>query len=192
MHQWISKDIKFIERSVKAPWAGVYLADPIISVVMMHKTAPIPVLPKDLTVFQPILNRLLAKDPDQRYPNAQELIAALNQLETENRDLRRSAHPPAKQHQPAESFVADQQKALSTFGAFGVVDSATQPIYESGDNLSAKRHTNASEAYKSHGRRDNNAQGVSWAPHQPKSWVFGKIGLALGGGVIALVAVILY
>ena len=40
----------------------------------MHLHAPIPRLPPDCRSFQPILNRLLAKDPNARFQSASELI----------------------------------------------------------------------------------------------------------------------
>jgi serine/threonine-protein kinase PpkA len=48
---------------------------------MLHIKAPTPVLPKPLRRFQPILNRLLAKDPQARFASAQELVQAIQNLE---------------------------------------------------------------------------------------------------------------
>jgi serine/threonine-protein kinase PpkA len=47
------------------------------TVVNMHVNAPIPTLPERLAGYQPILNRLLAKKPEERYPSARELFAAI-------------------------------------------------------------------------------------------------------------------
>jgi serine/threonine-protein kinase PpkA len=55
-----------------------YHADEVFALAFKHVTEPIPVLPPDLAVFQPILNKLLAKNPEERFADANEVIAALN------------------------------------------------------------------------------------------------------------------
>ncbi|MCU0834573.1 MAG: SUMF1/EgtB/PvdO family nonheme iron enzyme [Chromatiaceae bacterium] len=57
-----------------------YQADDVISLAMKHCSAPLPVLPEPLAAFQPILDRLLAKKPEDRFGSAQELIRALDVL----------------------------------------------------------------------------------------------------------------
>ena len=42
-------------------------------------TPPLPVLSAELAVYQPLLNRLLAKDPNQRFGSAREALEALEQ-----------------------------------------------------------------------------------------------------------------
>jgi formylglycine-generating enzyme required for sulfatase activity len=54
-----------------------YQADDVISLVMKHCAEPVPPLPSDLSVLQPVLDRLLAKRPGDRFDSAQELIVAL-------------------------------------------------------------------------------------------------------------------
>lgn len=61
-----------------------YQSDQFVDIALMHKTAPIPVLPDELSVFQPLMDKLLAKMPDDRYGSAQELIDALEQIESQN------------------------------------------------------------------------------------------------------------
>jgi serine/threonine-protein kinase PpkA len=61
-----------------------YHSDQFVDIALMHKTAPIPVLPDELSVFQPLLEKMLAKEPDNRYASAQELINALEQIDSEN------------------------------------------------------------------------------------------------------------
>lgn len=48
---------------------------------LLHVKGPVPVLPDTLRRFQPILNRLLAKNPDERFANSDELLQALKQLD---------------------------------------------------------------------------------------------------------------
>lgn len=57
-----------------------FYADQITAVALMHKVDPIPILPDQLSMFQPVLAKLLAKDPDHRYSSAQELIEALSPI----------------------------------------------------------------------------------------------------------------
>lgn len=65
-----------------------YTANDSFALAMMHVTAPIPELPPNLGRFQPLLTRLLDKDPNQRFQNGQEFITALELLEKNpNADL---------------------------------------------------------------------------------------------------------
>lgn len=55
-------------------------ADSSVAVGMLHVSAPLPVLPSELAGFQPILDRLLAKEPQQRFADGAQLIGALRHL----------------------------------------------------------------------------------------------------------------
>jgi len=59
-----------------------YVADDSFALAMMHVTAPTPELPPALHRYQPVLNKLLHKDPNQRFQTGQEFIAALDHPET--------------------------------------------------------------------------------------------------------------
>ena len=59
-----------------------YAAEDSFALAMMHVTAPIPELPPRLSTYQPLLNKLLDKDPERRFQSGQEFIAALDALET--------------------------------------------------------------------------------------------------------------
>jgi serine/threonine-protein kinase PpkA len=54
-----------------------YHADDPQGLLFKHVHAELPQLPSSLTKFQPVINRLLAKSPDQRFSGAQQLLAAL-------------------------------------------------------------------------------------------------------------------
>jgi len=58
-----------------------YHADDSLAVGIMHITQPVPVLPEHLAPLQPLLQRLLAKQPDDRYQNGQQLADAIEQIE---------------------------------------------------------------------------------------------------------------
>lgn len=59
-----------------------YNANDSFALAMMHVTSPIPELPPDLRRFQPLLNKLLDKDPNQRFQSGQEIVAALDHPES--------------------------------------------------------------------------------------------------------------
>ena len=60
-----------------------YKATDSFAVALMHVNDPIPKLPAELSAFQPIINRLMAKKPDDRLANADELIAELQPFRTQ-------------------------------------------------------------------------------------------------------------
>ena len=51
-----------------------------ISIAMGHIVAPIPRLPHQFTVFQPLIDKLLAKSPNERLASGEQLILTLNEL----------------------------------------------------------------------------------------------------------------
>lgn len=59
-----------------------YEADDVVSLAMKHCNDPIPRLPDALAVYQPVLDKLIAKKPDDRFASAGQLIRALEALET--------------------------------------------------------------------------------------------------------------
>ncbi|MBS0570054.1 MAG: protein kinase [Proteobacteria bacterium] len=56
-------------------------ADDSLAVGIMHITQPIPILPERLSALQPLLNRLLAKQPDERYQDGAAVADAIEQIE---------------------------------------------------------------------------------------------------------------
>jgi serine/threonine protein kinase len=55
----------------------MYAAGTLVALFEMHKKAPIPKLPANLERHQRFVERLVAKNPDERYKNAAEALAAL-------------------------------------------------------------------------------------------------------------------
>jgi serine/threonine protein kinase len=60
----------------KKPFQG----DSPIEVILAHLTAPVPSLPGDLSAYQELLDRMIAKAPDARYRTAGEMVAAVGEL----------------------------------------------------------------------------------------------------------------
>jgi len=61
------------------PYNGKTLAE----ILAAHRATPVPRLPEPLSAYQPIIDRLLAKDPKDRYASAAEFLDALDALRTE-------------------------------------------------------------------------------------------------------------
>lgn len=60
-----------------------YRAEDGMARALMHVTHPVPVLPDDRAIFQPIVNTLLAKNPAERFPTAQAFVEALAKVEND-------------------------------------------------------------------------------------------------------------
>ncbi len=60
----------------------MYAAGTLVALFEMHKTAPIPKLPAELAKHQRFLERLVAKNPADRYKNAAEALEALMDYST--------------------------------------------------------------------------------------------------------------
>jgi DNA-binding NarL/FixJ family response regulator len=60
------------------PFLGKTLAD----ILAAHRSAPVPRLPETVSRYQPIVERLLAKQADDRYASAAEFLDALDKLRT--------------------------------------------------------------------------------------------------------------
>jgi serine/threonine-protein kinase PpkA len=64
-----------------------YISNSVIDIVIQHKQAPIPRLPAESADLQPLLDRMMAKRREDRFPDAESLILAINKV----RDARRRA-----------------------------------------------------------------------------------------------------
>ncbi|MGH8175965.1 MAG: protein kinase domain-containing protein [Steroidobacter sp.] len=54
-----------------------FMAATPMGVLYLHANAPVPALEAELAVYQPLLNRLLAKNPDDRFTSAADTVAAV-------------------------------------------------------------------------------------------------------------------
>jgi serine/threonine-protein kinase PpkA len=57
-----------------------YEAETAIATALKHMHGPIPELPAQYSVYQPLINRLLAKEAEQRFATAKELIEEIDRL----------------------------------------------------------------------------------------------------------------
>lgn len=60
-----------------------FLAPTPMGVIYLHGNAPVPPLAKEVRVYQPLLDKLLAKEPAQRFSSARELVAEISRFEAE-------------------------------------------------------------------------------------------------------------
>jgi serine/threonine-protein kinase PpkA len=60
-----------------------FLAPTPMGVIYLHGNEPIPELPGELTMYQPMLHKLLAKDPAQRFASARELLDEIARMAAE-------------------------------------------------------------------------------------------------------------
>lgn len=51
-----------------------FVGESHVHTIMAHLQEPIPALPENLTAYQPLLDRMTAKDPDERFDSAGELV----------------------------------------------------------------------------------------------------------------------
>lgn len=69
-----------------------YEGDNSVQVIYNHLHEEIPLLPKRLRVLQPVIDRLLAKNPEERFANVDALLTAFAELPTADLALLSSAH----------------------------------------------------------------------------------------------------
>lgn len=75
-----------------------YKADDSLAIGIMHITAPLPRLPENLSKLQPLLDRLLAKDPQQRFQRGNEVIEAIDALQAGRSIAAAPASAPAAEN----------------------------------------------------------------------------------------------
>jgi len=61
--------------------AKPFFAETPSSLIYQHVHADIPILKDELSIYQPLLDKMLAKNPDDRYKSAAELIKVLEKVE---------------------------------------------------------------------------------------------------------------
>jgi len=93
-----------------------FVGKDMVSTAYKHFNDPVPTLPPVIAVFQPILERMLAKDPDDRYERAAEIVEALDELtgDTEqnqltNLDITKDFVPPESDMDPTLVHFHNQE-----------------------------------------------------------------------------------
>src|SRR5690606_15452111 len=62
-----------------------YTSSSVIDIVIQHKQASVPQLPEDLKEYQPLLNEMMAKNRDQRIPDAETLVHKIAKLQKKHK-----------------------------------------------------------------------------------------------------------
>ncbi len=57
-----------------------YISKSVIDIVIQHKQGPVPTLPDELSEFQPLLNKMMAKNRDERFAEAGDLATAIDRF----------------------------------------------------------------------------------------------------------------
>ena len=105
----------------------LYESADAFALALKHATAPIPSLPPELDTFQPIMQKLLAKQPEERYDNTEQFVADIERLQyelaltdaatsspktgTNDRTIVRTAIPTGSQDSTAVATAVYQQNA---------------------------------------------------------------------------------
>jgi len=83
-----------------------YQGDEAVTIALKHISAPIPKLPIQYLAYQKVLDKLLAKDPEQRYQRGRDVTAAIEEMEKNQR-----ASAAARPH-PTDASVLSLLSAL--------------------------------------------------------------------------------
>lgn len=58
-----------------------YHSDSVIDIVIQHKTSPVPTLPEKLSMYQSLLDRMMAKKLEERFASADEMLISIKKLQ---------------------------------------------------------------------------------------------------------------
>jgi len=58
-----------------------YISATVFDVIIQHKQSPVPVLDESLAEFQPLLNKMMAKNRNERFKDADEMLESIEKLQ---------------------------------------------------------------------------------------------------------------
>jgi|SRR5579884_961077 hypothetical protein len=96
-----------------------YQANDPYAVALMHVTEPVPKLPERVAVLQPLIDGLMAKDPNQRFATGEAFIAAVDRMLAEHPEL---ATPASR-----EQRISRKRAALPSVAAAAPAAVAAAP-----------------------------------------------------------------
>lgn len=103
------------------------------TIALMHVTHPIPKVPASMAWLQPLLDRLMAKLPDQRYATGDEFVAACEKLiatapeAKAMRDAMATRKRPASRVRPVDDAEPTQRGVAIAAGAVSSAAASTTP-----------------------------------------------------------------
>lgn len=84
-----------------------------VAIGIMHVSEPIPELPEEFSVYKPLMQRLLAKDPAARYQNTDQLMQAIEAIKL----VLKTGQAPALQRPPSKSRTRAMMLGIGTAAA---------------------------------------------------------------------------
>lgn len=82
-----------------------YQANDAYAVALMHVTEPVPQLPENSAWLQPLIDGLMAKNPEQRFPTGDAYIAALDRLLMDHPQADAASQQSARKRNTMKSFT---------------------------------------------------------------------------------------
>ncbi|MGF1526305.1 MAG: protein kinase [Candidatus Competibacterales bacterium] len=102
-----------------------YVADSLTALAMKHLTAPLPKLEKSLHLFQPLIDGLMAKQPEERFADAAAVWRTLEAIELQYRQMESGTHSKVKE--PVEP--RSSRRVWLSLAAMGLAASGIASYY---------------------------------------------------------------
>jgi serine/threonine protein kinase len=103
-----------------------FQGDSPIEVILAHLTRPVPSLPADLSAYQELLDRMIAKVPSARYQTAGDMVKAIRKLQERRQGNIPSVTLPATIRQVRNARFLKQGRRVSQRVSFLIVDAVKQ------------------------------------------------------------------
>lgn len=105
-----------------------YDASDPFTIALMHVTHPVPQLPDDLKWLQPLIDRLMAKDPGERFPTGEAFVLAVDQLLATAPEARSLSENTGRRRAAPRLTRTDQQRQV-TPGGGGAATAPSRPAW---------------------------------------------------------------
>ena len=92
-----------------------YHSDSVIDIVIQHKTSPVPTLPEKLSIYQSLLDRMMAKSLNDRFASAEEMLKSVRKLKALEQSDESDLVPDfdITGHTPSEDKPKQSKKKIS-------------------------------------------------------------------------------
>ena len=160
-----------------------YEAEDSIAVGIQHVSAPLPRLPDGLSRYQALLHRMLAKQPEQRYPDAAALVAAIEGL---------LGTPPPRGASGAGLDAKDGPGAASnpTVVMESPRSASKETVVMPAPSSDSAPRAADGNAHEVPGQRGSQAEPAAVREVQPKPSRAGNVVAMVVGGLLALIGVL--
>ncbi len=105
-----------------------YTADNPVALAMKHLRDPIPQLPAELKWLQPVVDKLMAKKPEDRYQYGEDLAKDVQQFRDEDSvtPIKPSLFPSGRTTEEVDELMLDESKSFSSLDVLKAVDDFSQ------------------------------------------------------------------